>query len=171
MPLSRRGYRCCARIRPQPTLRSNSLLLQSEPDNHGQKGVPSHNALVGRVELRVCFPWLASEHGPKSELPVPGAVVLAVDYAEAVPAKRRIGRAEPRPIERVEKLSANLEELAFRELDSFGKTQVDVVNSLNLAVRECIAAVIVVSCSKFSQRAIFPLLRCRKARRKRVLKG
>lgn len=45
------------------------------------------------------------------------------------------------------------------------------MNSLNLAVRECIAVVIVVSCSKISKRAIFPLLRCRKARRKRVLKG
>ena|SRR5215467_11631187 len=139
MPLSRRGYKCCARIRPQPTLRSNSLLLQSEPDNHGLKGAPSYNALVGRVKLRVCFLWLASEHEPKSELPVPGAVVLAVDYAEAVLAKRRIGRAEPRRIERVEKLSANLEELAFRELDSFGKTQVDVVNSMIAAIRDITA--------------------------------
>jgi hypothetical protein len=48
-----------------------------------------------------------SEHEPEAELPVPGAVVLAVDHAKAVTAKRRVGRAKPGRIERVEKLRAN----------------------------------------------------------------
>src|SRR5713226_1801353 len=74
------------------------------------------------------------EHKPEAELPVSWAVVLAVDHTEAIPAERCIRRAEPGCIERVEKLRANLDVFAFRELYPLRETQVYIVNALIAAI-------------------------------------